>query len=58
MTDKVKAHHLGRKAILYIRQSSAYQVYHNQESRRLQYAMAGRLRDLGLAFPPVTDPVF
>jgi hypothetical protein len=26
MSDKIKPHHLERKAILYIRQSSAYQV--------------------------------
>ena len=28
MSDKIKPHHLERKAILYIRQSSAYQVSH------------------------------
>jgi hypothetical protein len=33
MSDKIKPHHLGRKAILYVRQSSAHQVLHNQESR-------------------------
>jgi len=47
MSDKIKPHHLGRKAILYIRQSSAHQVTHNQESRILQYAMRDRLCDLG-----------
>ena len=47
MSDKIKPHHLGRKAILYVRQSSAHQVMHNQESRILQYAMRDRLRDLG-----------
>ena len=35
MSDKIKSQHLQRKAILYIRQSSAFQVQHNQESRRL-----------------------
>jgi len=55
MNDKVKTHHLARKAILYIRQSSAYQVHHNQESRRLQYAMAGRLQDLGWTDIEVID---
>ena len=48
MSDKIKPHHLGRKAILYVRQSSAHQVTHNQESRILQYAMRDRLYD-GLA---------
>jgi DNA invertase Pin-like site-specific DNA recombinase len=47
MSDKIKPHHLGRKAILYVRQSSAHQVMHNQESRILQYAMRDRLHDLG-----------
>jgi DNA invertase Pin-like site-specific DNA recombinase len=47
MSDTIKPHHLGRKAILYVRQSSAHQVMHNQESRILQYAMRDRLRELG-----------
>ena len=47
MNDKIKPHHLGRKAILYVRQSSAHQVMHNQESRILQYAMRDRLHELG-----------
>jgi DNA invertase Pin-like site-specific DNA recombinase len=47
MSDKIKPHHLGRKAILYVRQSSAHQVMHNRESRILQYAMRDRLHELG-----------
>jgi DNA invertase Pin-like site-specific DNA recombinase len=47
MSEKIKPHHLQRKAILYIRQSSVFQVQHNQESRRLQYAMKDRLEQLG-----------
>src|SRR5215470_13452827 len=47
MTDKVKGQHLGRKALLYVRQSSLYQVNHNLESQKLQYAMQERLRMLG-----------
>ena len=46
MSDKIKLHHLARKAVLYVRQSSPHQVMHNQESRRLQYAMKDRLRAL------------
>ena len=42
MSDKIKSQHLERKAILYIRQSSAYQVSHNLESQKLQYAMQER----------------
>jgi len=33
--------------MLYVRQSSAYQVTHNVESKKLQYAMQDRLRQLG-----------
>jgi DNA invertase Pin-like site-specific DNA recombinase len=47
MTDKIRPHHLERKAILYVRQSSAHQVLHNRESCSLQYAMRGRLTALG-----------
>src|SRR5215475_6436767 len=47
MSEKVRPQHLQRKAVLYIRQSSAYQVTHNLESQKLQYAMRERLRQLG-----------
>jgi DNA invertase Pin-like site-specific DNA recombinase len=47
MHEKIGAHHLERKAILYIRQSSAHQVLHNRESSALQYAMRDRLTALG-----------
>jgi len=47
MSEKLKPHHLERKAILYIRQSTAFQVLHNQESGRLQYGMEERLKQLG-----------
>ena len=47
MSDKITPHHQARKAILYIRQSSAHQVQHNLESQRLQYAMRDRLQQLG-----------
>lgn len=55
MSEKLKPHHLERKAILYIRQSSAYQVAHNLESQKLQYAMQARLRDLGWREIEVVD---
>jgi hypothetical protein len=44
MSEKIKSHHLERKAIVYVRQSSAYQVQNNRESQKLQYAMQERLR--------------
>src|SRR5499427_3860400 len=47
MSEKVKSQHVGRKALLYVRQSSTYQVHHNLESQKLQYAMEQRLRTLG-----------
>jgi DNA invertase Pin-like site-specific DNA recombinase len=55
MSDKIRPHHLGRKAILYVRQSSTHQVMHNQESRLLQYAMRDRLRALGWREIEVVD---
>jgi hypothetical protein len=39
ISDKVRPHHLERKALLYVRQSLAHQVLHNRESSALQYAM-------------------
>jgi DNA invertase Pin-like site-specific DNA recombinase len=47
MTDKIRPHHLERKAMLYVRQSSPHQVLRNRESRALQYAMRDRLAALG-----------
>ena len=55
MSDKIKSHHLGPKAILYVRQSSSHQVIHNQESRLLQYAMRDRLCALGWREIEVVD---
>ena len=45
--EKISPHHLERKAILYVRQSSAHQVLHNRGSGALQYAMRDRLATLG-----------
>src|SRR3981081_822592 len=42
MSEKIRPHHLERKAILYVRQSSPHQVLHNRESSALQYAMRDR----------------
>ncbi|TIT42096.1 MAG: ATP-binding protein, partial [Mesorhizobium sp.] len=47
MHEKIGPHHLERKAILYVRQSSAHQVLHNRESSMLQYAMRDHLTVLG-----------
>src|SRR6202012_5205224 len=55
ISAKVRTHHLERKAILYVRQSSAHQVLHNRESSALQYAMRGRLTELGWSEIEVID---
>ena len=55
ITDKVRSHHLARKALLYVRQSSALQVLHNRESSALQYAMQDRLTALGWSEIEVID---
>src|ERR671912_617152 len=55
ITDKVHPHHLARKALLYVRQSSAHQVLHNRESSALQYAMRDRLTVLGWSEIEVID---
>src|SRR6266542_3843218 len=46
-SNLITPHHLARKAIIYIRQSSPHQVLSNQESLRLQYALKDRARELG-----------
>jgi DNA invertase Pin-like site-specific DNA recombinase len=55
MSDKIHSQHLARKAMLYVRQSSAFQVTHNRESQKLQYAMQSRLRELGWTEIEVVD---
>src|SRR5438270_5912887 len=46
-SELVKPHHLGRRAVVYVRQSTPHQVLGNQESLRLQYALRQRARELG-----------
>ena len=55
ISEKVQPHHLERKALLYVRQSSAHQVLHNRESSALQYAMRDRLTTLGWSKIEVID---
>src|SRR6201998_30790 len=55
ISDKVRPHHVERKAILYVRQSSAHQVLHNRESSALQYAMRDRVTTLGWSEIEVID---
>jgi DNA invertase Pin-like site-specific DNA recombinase len=55
MSDKIKQQHLARKAILYVRQSSPYQVLNNLESQKLQYAMKSHLGSLGWSDVEIID---
>ena len=50
--SKIGPDHMARKAIVYIRQSTADQVAHNPESQKRQYALAERARHLGCPFLP------
>src|SRR3954453_778041 len=47
MLELVTPRHLRGKAVIYIRQSTPQQVLSNQESLRLQYALAQRAQQLG-----------
>jgi DNA invertase Pin-like site-specific DNA recombinase len=49
MSEKIRSQHLARKAILYVRQSSTYQVLHNQESQEAAIRDAGSPAAVGLA---------
>lgn len=53
--EKIGAQHRSRKAVLYVRQSSAHQVQHNRESQVLQYAMRDRLTQLGWSEIEIVD---
>src|SRR4249919_2499088 len=44
---KITPEHLARGAFVYVRQSTADQLLHNHESRRRQYGLADRARQLG-----------
>ncbi len=53
--EKIKATHLEREAYVYVRQSSTHQVRHHHQSRRRQYGLAQRSRDLGFRQVVVID---
>jgi DNA invertase Pin-like site-specific DNA recombinase len=52
---KITADHLSRGAFVYVRQSTADQLLHNPESRRRQYGLADRARQLGWTRVEVID---
>jgi DNA invertase Pin-like site-specific DNA recombinase len=53
--SKITTEHLARGAFVYIRQSTADQLTHNHESRRRQYALADRAKQLGWSTIEVID---
>ncbi len=53
--QKLTSEHLGRKAVVYLRQSSMTQVKHNQESQRLQYALTDTAKAYGFKRVEVVD---
>jgi DNA invertase Pin-like site-specific DNA recombinase len=55
MNTKITADHLGRKAVVYVRQSTSGQVRDHVESQRRQYALADHARSLGFVSIEVID---
>lgn len=53
--QKIQPHHLARRAIVYLRQSTPEQVKHNRESQQLQYALAEQARGLGFLRTEIID---
>lgn len=45
--NKITESHLSREAYVYVRQSTQGQVLHNRESRRRQYGLQNKARELG-----------
>jgi hypothetical protein len=53
--SRIEAEHLAREAIVYVRQSTIDQVMNNVESRRRQYGLVERARQLGWTDVSVID---
>ena len=54
-TEKIAPQHLARPAVVYVRQSTVGQVRHHHESRRRQYDLAARAKQLGWREVSVID---
>jgi DNA invertase Pin-like site-specific DNA recombinase len=54
-SEKIGEGHLGRQAVIYIRQSSEGQVHQHPESARVQYALKDRAAALGWAAAIIID---
>jgi len=52
---KITTEHLARRACVYIRQSTPDQLTHNHESRRRQYGLVDRAKQLGWSNVDVID---
>ena len=52
---KITTEHLAGSACVYIRQSTADQLAHNHESRRRQYGLVDRAKQLGWSNVEVID---
>lgn len=55
MSSKITPDHLGRAAVVYVRQSTMAQVTGNLESQRRQYDLARAAREVGFASVTVID---
>lgn len=53
--EKITPAHLRRTAVVFVRQSTPYQVTHNHESTRLQYGMIEKAREFGFTKVEVVD---
>jgi DNA invertase Pin-like site-specific DNA recombinase len=53
--EKIGPQHLARPAVVYVRQSTINQVRHHHESRRRQYDLAARAKQLGWREVSVID---
>ena len=52
---RIAAEHLVRDAVVYVRQSTTFQVTQNLESQRRQYSLTERARQLGWSDVAVID---
>src|SRR5713101_7597714 len=55
MNPKIRAEHLARTAVVYVRQSTLGQVEHHTESKRRQYSLADTAVTLGFASVETID---
>ena len=55
MTEKIRRHHLERRAYVYVRQSTPQQVRNHLEGKKLHYALAKRAEELGFVKVAVID---